>query len=195
MKEPSQFLMRNAKFTCSRLRRAWPRPWTRNVSVVSLPSRRRSTPSLATRTALDAHLAPAPVERLLIPRVDTAEEFPSLDLSCANEARAIEEPMASTAISVGRAVMQMHDYVYFHQFLHLLSLPLASPALPSAAPIRHSDRYRERLTERDLYETGSHLTPGPKVAADWAPFQANMGSARCPPNPPPLFGAARSTRC
>ena len=81
------------------------------------------------------------------------------DLSRASEACAIDETMASAAIPVGRAVVQMHHDIYLDLLLYLsLCLPLACPALPSLYLIRHSDRYRERLTERDLYETGTSLT-------------------------------------
>ena len=53
------------------------------------------------------------------------------------------------ALSVITCVV--HDDIYLYLILYIsLCLPLACPALPSAFPIRHSDRYRERLTKRDL---------------------------------------------
>ena len=55
--------------------------------------------------------------------------------------------MASAAIPVGRAVVQMHDDFYLDLLLHLtFSLAFASPALPSSVPIRHLDRYQRALT-------------------------------------------------
>ena len=108
--------------------------------------------------AAAATFASPPVERLLIPRVDPAEQLAGHDLSRAHEACAIDVSMASSAaVPVGRAVVQMHGDFYLDLLLHLtFSLAFASPALPSSVPIRHLDRYQRAHTRaRSLYETGA----------------------------------------